>query len=62
MTVGLVAGQAAVSGHGRLPGHDTALGCLRHGAGAPTTRRWGAGHGVRSTVRTGARAHATTRR
>ena len=33
MTVGWVAGQAAVSRHGRLPSHDTAVGGAR-------TRRW----------------------
>ena len=49
MTVGWVAEQAAVSRHGRLPGHDTAAGEPGHGAGRAAggvsghVRRAGAG-------------------
>ena len=41
--------------------HDTTMGSLRHGAGAPATRRWGACDTALGRLRHGAGAPATRR-
>ena len=49
------------AGHGHDTGHNSALGRLRHDAGARGTTSRGAGHDVRGTTCRGARMRATTR-